>query len=295
MKNLILYFAIAIICASCGSTDSLKISSLDQNMKLTKVKLGTGTVQNPVAQTELYVYDLKKGASGFIEIKDNKIQIDLIDTSTKPDTIYTGMNLNLSDSERYNLPYEFEHGGLFEKLRNANLNPPFTTTYLESKDFENGFFIGEKFKYSQTSENFQTITIPFKLRPGIDTFSYQLTTGVNVGFSYVFKKIKKTYEPVSINKTSRLIGYRENEFEYGFAPFIGLTTVGLKGSNTRGAVATDKTVFGTSLGILLSGGINKFDVGIAFGIDHAFGKNSGDWIYQDKPWFGLVLGIDLVK
>ena len=52
-------------------------------------------------------------------------------------------------------------------------------------------------------------------------------------------------------------------------------------------------------GIILQKGIagiiavNKLTVGLSLGSDNLLDVNQNFWIYQNKPWFGLMLGLNL--
>ena len=52
-------------------------------------------------------------------------------------------------------------------------------------------------------------------------------------------------------------------------------------------------------GLVLHGGIaaiydaRAFNIGLAMGIDQLLGPDGSYWIYQNKPWFGVLFGLDL--
>ena len=52
-------------------------------------------------------------------------------------------------------------------------------------------------------------------------------------------------------------------------------------------------------GLALSNGIagiydnKKINIGLALGIDMLTDKNRANWIYQGKPWIGILFGITL--
>lgn len=53
----------------------------------------------------------------------------------------------------------------------------------------------------------------------------------------------------------------------------------------------DGVVFST--GIAWIAGMNNLSAGIAVGFDYLLDSNFEHWIYQGKPWFGVVFGINL--
>lgn len=151
-----------------------------------------------------------------------------------------------------------------------------------------------KLKYMEQAPIFQAVSIPFKLRPKAnDSIPYQLSTSANAGFAVGWEFTHKVYG--NIYDGSAFLKSRTRQFSFAPAVFIGPTTVGLKNENTNNRVGKDRTVMGLNAGGMLVFGIDKFNIGLATGCDIGLGSPSKNWIYQGKPWFGLVVGIEFIK
>jgi hypothetical protein len=48
-----------------------------------------------------------------------------------------------------------------------------------------------------------------------------------------------------------------------------------------------------SKGVALIMAIGKFTSGLSIGWDNLLDKNNKSWIYEGKPWVGLVFGLNL--
>ncbi|MDB5268871.1 MAG: hypothetical protein JWP58_1911 [Hymenobacter sp.] len=52
-------------------------------------------------------------------------------------------------------------------------------------------------------------------------------------------------------------------------------------------------------GVVLHGGLaaiydaRAFNIGLAAGLDQLLGPDGQHWVYQHKPWFGVLFGLDL--
>ncbi|MFC3562630.1 hypothetical protein [Pedobacter jamesrossensis] len=80
---------------------------------------------------------------------------------------------------------------------------------------------------------------------------------------------------------------------YGYGAFFGVGSVTM-----NPFVSQDKIDYEFD-GFVLQGGMagiydaKKFSIGLALGTDFLMDKNKGDWIYQGKPWLGMVFGLQL--
>jgi hypothetical protein len=83
-----------------------------------------------------------------------------------------------------------------------------------------------------------------------------------------------------------------------FGGFIGLTGAEIK----DGLVKSGTPLYGTkkaqtnpamSYGAAITVARNNLGLVFALGFDNSFGEYSNDWIYQNKPWFGIGLSANL--
>lgn len=87
-----------------------------------------------------------------------------------------------------------------------------------------------------------------------------------------------------------------------FGAFVGLTGAEIKddvvksGTFLYGTVKTTKQVQtnpAMSYGAAITLARNNLGLVFALGFDNSFGEYSNDWVYQNKPWFGIGLSANL--
>lgn len=97
------------------------------------------------------------------------------------------------------------------------------------------------------------------------------------------------YEPSEIGVLRRYTKH------YGITMgmFSGIGGTAVNPFVTENAVQIDYDGIVWSYGLAASIGVNYLSLGIALGWDQLLDRNHNVWIYQRKPWMGLVLGINL--
>lgn len=63
-------------------------------------------------------------------------------------------------------------------------------------------------------------------------------------------------------------------------------------STTNNAIATEYDGLILQKGIAGIVAINKLTIGVSVGFDDLLDRNNKNWIYENKPWFGLMLGLN---
>jgi len=157
-----------------------------------------------------------------------------------------------------------------------------------------GYAGSKSFKYIEQAPVFQAVSVPFKVRPRAnDSIPYEVSTSANVGFAFGWEFTHKWYS--NIYEGGSGLKSRTRQFSYAPSVFFGPTTVALKNGNTNNLIGKDRTILGLNAGAMMVFGVSRFDVGLAAGFDWGLGKPSKNWIYQGKPWFGLVVGFEFIK
>jgi len=294
MKKVILYILSIFFLSSCSTSESINLFNISKGNQLTKAGKQPPKDDSDLQEYYIIEYNVSKPITATIDSDDNKLKINLVDNDIKGDTIILPSKYNgtFSIQEKYQIPYNYEYSNLISKLRTDKI---FKSKYNNNKLYKKSYWIDKKFKYTETKAKWQAVTIPFKVRFETEERPYNLTTSVNVGFTRSWKKIFHSYRPITKSKDSEPFATKTSQFEMGLAPFLGITAVDLNSSNTNDVVTTNRKVFGVSLGIFGMVGVDDFDIGIGIGVDHGFSDQSSDWIYQNKPWVGLILGIDLIE
>ncbi|WP_373494621.1 hypothetical protein [Aquiflexum sp.] len=143
-----------------------------------------------------------------------------------------------------------------------------------------------------TSEfDIDLVTIPFKYRFPTDGFPQQLNTNLNasvfLGYRTDFYTLK--YKENEIGLIERMTNHYGMTF--GFFSGFGSTAVNPFVTNDQINIEYDGIVW--SNGLSVSFAVDYFNLGLALGWDNLLDNNSSYWIYQKRPWIGLVLGINL--
>lgn len=141
----------------------------------------------------------------------------------------------------------------------------------------------------KTSVDMDLSTVPIKFRPAQGDVPSQLNATVN-GVLYAgfrkdfFKIITHTSE---LNETYSFI--RQTGFDFGPFAGIGITFVNPTVTMNQTVQEYDGVVFQKGIAAFLT--YENMSVGIALGFDNLIDKNKTTWIYNQKPWIGIVIGV----
>lgn len=136
-------------------------------------------------------------------------------------------------------------------------------------------------------------TIPFKVRPPQGGVPVQLNTNFNAAI-YVGRRLDfyslrtKSTTPFGPAAHIRALGL-------GYGAFIGAGSTFI----TDDVTATSRPTAADYEGVVLHGGLaaiydaRAFNIGLAAGLDQLLGPDGKHWVYQHKPWFGILFGLDL--
>ncbi|MFN3404993.1 MAG: hypothetical protein ACK40G_12910 [Cytophagaceae bacterium] len=135
------------------------------------------------------------------------------------------------------------------------------------------------------------VSVPVKFRPSVSGFPAQLNSEVNAAI-YLgsrFDLFKIHYHQTPIRIAERDI----NHLGFSVGIFGGI------GSTFMNPWVTNYSIDSEYDGIVIIKGIsgviafNNFSAGVAVGTDFLTDKNRQHWIYQEKLWLGLLLGINI--
>ena len=135
------------------------------------------------------------------------------------------------------------------------------------------------------------LTIPFKYRPSTSTVPNQLNTNFNgaVFIGYRSDLYKINYRKSPLNQFKRTI--RHFGYSIGIINGIGTTAMTPTTTTYNIDIEYDGIVYFNGIGIILA--IDNLTLGVSLGYDKLLDKNKTFWVYQNKPWLGLVLGLNL--
>lgn len=163
----------------------------------------------------------------------------------------------------------------------------FLTIPLKTTDGQ----VVQQMVFKKQSLDIDLTSILFKYRPSSNGVPAQLTTDLNIalytGWRHDSYKILSKTDP--LGKSYRKI----NNWGYDFGVFAGPGTTVVNPFTTRNKSSDEYN------GMIFQGGVAGFielsiaSFGIALGYDYLLSPDRNIWMYQNKPWVGLVVGIAL--
>ncbi|UYZ61978.1 hypothetical protein [Hymenobacter weizhouensis] len=135
-------------------------------------------------------------------------------------------------------------------------------------------------------------TLPFKIRPARAPLPVQLNTSFNAAL-YVGRRLDfyhVTTPPRHRLGTAPFV--RDTGIGYGLFTGLGAAVINPDVTRQQTAIAEYEGLVG-HIGAAVIYDARVFNVGLAAGLDHLFGPDRRHWIYQHRPWFGVLFGLDL--
>lgn len=146
------------------------------------------------------------------------------------------------------------------------------------------------FTYQFTSFDIDLFTIPFKYRFSQQSVPGQLVTNTNLGIYFGVRhdigQYRKTY----------FHNYRRTElrsFSFGGGGFLSFNPTVLNDFYTSGKITYEYEALGYNYGLAGIVGYKALTVGLALGFENLADRNNSIWIYRQKPWLGLTVGLNL--
>ncbi len=134
------------------------------------------------------------------------------------------------------------------------------------------------------------LTIPFKIRPSVKGFPTQLNPNFSAAL-YLGKRIDRYNIQRRMEYNKPVLNVKAAGF--GFGIFTGPGTVTMNPFVTRNAINFEYDGFVMSGGFAGIYDAKRFNLGLAVGMDYLVDKNRKEWIYQNKPWIGILFGLNL--
>ena len=162
-----------------------------------------------------------------------------------------------------------------------------TIFWMKQEKFDNYVndgFIKKRYYLTPQVTYGASLTLPFKIRPSIDTLNMKITPELAIG-GY-------------LGMRGRLNRYKSI---YWYAPVVtaGVTTIGINANNT----ISEQKIEGTEDGLIFARTFslgsfvefNKFQIGIVLGWDKAGGEIGKNWIYNDRLWYSFSIGYNFLR
>lgn len=141
------------------------------------------------------------------------------------------------------------------------------------------------------SFDIDVLTIPFKYRPLVSGFPNQLDVSYNgalyIGYRTDKYRVSYTRNPLGVYTRSI------NHFGLSAGACLGLGSTAMNEWVTLNRINIEYNGLVFIKGLALTAALDNLTFGIVFGTDDLLDKNHKYWIYQDKPWLGLSIGLNL--
>jgi hypothetical protein len=131
----------------------------------------------------------------------------------------------------------------------------------------------------------------FKYRPATEGLPRQLTTDFsgNLFMGYRLDRFKIT----SVRTPAGSISKRTYHTGVSLGAFGGIGSTAVTPWTTAQGTMDEYTGLVLCRGFALMFGVNRLTVGIGIGRDYLTDRDKSIWIYQNKPWYGLNLSVNI--
>ncbi len=142
----------------------------------------------------------------------------------------------------------------------------------------------------QPSFDIDVLAIPFKFRPSTSNSPNQLTADFN-GNLYLGYRVDR----FRFRTTQTPIGAKQKLQHHALTMgvFGGLGNTFISQWTTNYQTQDEYNGFIITRGVSLMAGIDNLTVGIGVGWDYLTDRDKDIWIYQNKPWFGLAISLNI--
>lgn len=149
----------------------------------------------------------------------------------------------------------------------------------------------ESWTFYRTEVDIDVFTLPFKIRPAQAGLPPQLNSNFNAAL-YLGRRLDfHQYRWQSVTPTFGVRKLRSQGFGYGLFTGIGSATINSLVTNSHIAYEYEGVVLDVGLAAIYDAQV--FNVGFAVGMDNLMDPNRRAWVYQRRPWFGVLFGLNL--
>ncbi len=143
--------------------------------------------------------------------------------------------------------------------------------------------------FVKTSPDIDLSSVVLKFRPAAANVPPQLNANVN---GVIYTGFRKDYFKIKVKPSwidEELPYIRQTGFDFGIFAGIGITPVNPTVTGSGTMLEYDGIIFQKGFSVFAT--YEHISVGLALGFDNLLDHNKSVWIYNNKPWIGLVLGI----
>jgi hypothetical protein len=146
------------------------------------------------------------------------------------------------------------------------------------------------FYYQLTTFDIDLFTIPFKYRFPTAGRPGQLSTSANLGVYTGIRYDLGRYRNIYYRRERRS---DIQSFSFGLGTVLSIDPVLVNEFNTLGRVTDEYDALGVNYGLAAILGYKSLTAGLAIGFENLADRNNRLWVYRQKPWLGLTVGINI--
>lgn len=144
--------------------------------------------------------------------------------------------------------------------------------------------------FRKPSFDIDVLVVVFKYRPTAYNFPSQLTADFN---GNVFLGYRMDHYGMEVVKTPVGKVQRVRQRSISVGGFAGLGTSFISPWTTNFRTTDEYSGFVLSHGISVMAGFKSVTFGLAVGLDYLTDRDKDIWIYQNTPWYGVTLSLNL--
>lgn len=146
-------------------------------------------------------------------------------------------------------------------------------------------------RLSKTSLDIDLTTVLLKYRFQQSNLPNQANANLNVNLYVGWRKDYYSFhdQRSPLNVSSR----KESHFQFDVGLFAGFGISAINPTVTNNQTDKEYDGFVFQKGIAGFVGMKRITLGLSLGFDNLLDPNKNIWAYQQKPWIGLMLGINL--
>lgn len=149
---------------------------------------------------------------------------------------------------------------------------------------------GSTARFNRASFDLDAITEPFKYRPSASNFPRQLNSSFN---GNVYAGYRMDYFSLRYLNLPEGTRRKLSHFAFTVGAFGGIGSEPVTPWTTNYQTTDEYSGVVLSRGLAGMIGVNNLTVGIGVGWDRLTDRDKNIWIYQNKPWYGLVIGLNV--
>lgn len=146
------------------------------------------------------------------------------------------------------------------------------------------------FRYQSITFDVDLFTVLFKYRFGQPQRPGQLLTTTNVGAYVGIRYDRARYRTIR-NQFSFRSEIRP--LSVGLGGFVSVNPTTVNEYTTAGRFTGEYEALGINYGLASIFGYRSVTAGLAFGLENLADANNAVWVYRNKPWLGLTIGLNI--